>query len=69
MMLFFSMNCTNINQFIDVDDMLTVEAGASKQQLLSSIGKPSMVRAGLVLNNKDVHEVWVYKVKKNQAGT
>tara|TARA_B100000287_G_C20349187_1_gene669060 strand:- start:184 stop:699 length:516 start_codon:yes stop_codon:yes gene_type:complete len=65
MMLFFSMNCTNINQFIDVDDMLTVKAGASKQQLLSSIGKPSMVRAGLVLNNKDLHEVWVYKVKEN----
>lgn len=62
---FISMNCTNINQFIDVDDMLTVKAGASKQQLITSIGKPSMVRAGLMLNNKDVHEVWVYRVKKN----
>ena len=59
------MNCANINQFIDVDDMLTVQAGVSKQELLTSIGKPSMVRAGLMLNNKDLHEVWVYKVKEN----
>ena len=59
------LNCTNITQFIDVDDMLTVKAGASKQQLLTNIGKPSMVRAGIVLNNKDVHEIWVYKVQKD----
>ena len=62
---FLSFNCANITQYIDVDDMLTVKAGASKQQLLTSIGKPSMVRAGLMLNNKDLHEVWVYKVKEN----
>ena len=60
-----SFNCASITQFIDVDDMLTVEAGASKQEILSGVGKPTMVRAGIVLNNKDIHEVWVYKVKKN----
>ena len=62
---FLSLNCANITQYIDVDDMLTVKAGVSKEQLLTSIGKPSMVRAGLMLNNKDLHEVWVYKVKEN----
>ena len=60
-----SFRCASITQFIDVDDMLTVKAGASKQEILGSVGKPSMVRAGIVLNNKEVHEVWVYKVKKN----
>jgi len=58
-------NCTNITQFIDVDDMLTVKAGLSKEQLKTNIGKPTMVRAGIKLRNNDVHEIWVYKVRKN----
>tara|TARA_Y100001970_G_scaffold35732_1_gene44164 strand:- start:87 stop:623 length:537 start_codon:yes stop_codon:yes gene_type:complete len=61
----FFFNCVNITQFIDVDDMLLVKAGATKQQLLTTIGKPSMVRAGLRLKNNDVHEVWFYKVRKS----
>ena len=65
MIVFLSSGCVNIKQFIDVDDMLTVGAGSSKSQLLSSIGKPSMVRSGIKLKNGEVHEIWIYNVKKN----
>ena len=57
--------CVNIKQFIDVDDMLTINAGSTKDEVYNNIGKPSMVRAGLKLKNGDIHEVWVYNVKNN----
>lgn len=58
-------SCVNVKQFIDVDDMLTIKPGSTKDEIYNSIGKPSMVRAGLKLKNGDIHEVWVYNVKKN----
>ena len=57
--------CVNIKQFIDVDDMLTIKADFTKDQVYNSIGKPSMVRAGLKLKSGDIYEVWVYNVKKS----
>ena len=63
--IFLSSGCANIKQFIDVDDMLTVGAGSSKSQIISSIGKPSMVRSGIKLKNGEVHEIWIYNVKKS----
>jgi|TARA_B110000914_G_C15364912_1_gene400373 hypothetical protein len=63
--IFLSSGCANIKQFIDVDDMLTVGAGSNKSQILSTIGKPSMVRSGIKLKNGEVHEIWIYNVKKN----
>jgi len=57
--------CANTKQFIDVDDMLKVNAGSTKNQVLTTIGKPNMVRAGIKLKNGDIHEVWVYDVKRN----
>ena len=63
--IFLSSGCANIKQFIDVDDMLTVGAGSSKSQIISSIGKPSLVRSGIKLKNGEVHEIWIYNVKKS----
>jgi len=58
--------CSSSHQFIDVDDALLIKPGMSKADVRSTLGKPTEVRAGIVLTNNDVIELWGYQMKEQQ---
>lgn len=52
-----------VEQFIDVDETLNLYPKMTKREARTMLGKPSEVRAGIVLNNGTVYEVWAYTVR------
>ena len=58
--------CSSSHQFIDVDDALLIKPGMSKTDVRRTLGKPTEVRAGIVLKNDDVIELWGYQMKNMQ---
>lgn len=65
-MILILIGCSSSHQFIDVDDALLIKPGMSKADVRSTLGKPTEVRAGIVLTNNDVIELWGYQMKEQQ---
>ena len=59
--------CSATHQFIDVDETLLINPGMSKSDIRAALGKPTEVRAGIVLENGKVIEIWRYQVKEMQT--
>jgi len=53
-----------LTQFIDVDETLTLFPKMTKREVRSNLGKPVEVRAGLVLGDGTVYEIWLYHVRQ-----
>lgn len=62
----FLVGCSSSHQFIDVDEALLIKPGMSKSDARVILGKPTEVRAGIVLKNNDVIELWRYQMKEMQ---
>ena len=62
----FLIGCSSSHQFIDVDEALLIKPGMSKAEIRTTLGKPTEVRAGIVLKNNDVIELWRYQMKEMQ---
>ncbi|MDD5674711.1 MAG: hypothetical protein PHC61_11145 [Chitinivibrionales bacterium] len=51
-----------IHHFIDVDEMAKLFPKMPKRDVKLNLGEPLEMRAGLVLSNGEVYEVWLYTV-------
>ena len=50
-------------QFIDVDDTLLIKPDMSRNDVLEIIGKPTAVKSGILYDDGNLYEMWLYKVK------
>ena len=50
-------------QFIDVDDTLLIRPDMSRNDVLEIIGKPTAVKSGILYDDGNLYEMWLYKVK------
>ena len=50
-------------QFIDVDDTLLIRPDMSRNDVLEIIGKPTAVKSGIQMDDGNLYEMWLYKVK------
>jgi hypothetical protein len=50
-------------QFIDVDDTLLIKPDMSRNDVLEIIGKPTAVKSGILYDDGNLYEMWLYQVK------
>ena len=62
-LLFISCTLAPELQFIDVDDTLLIRPDMSRNDVLEIIGKPTAVKSGILYDDGNLYEMWLYKVK------
>lgn len=60
-------SCALIKPFIDVDETLLLSPRMTKNTVLQYVGTPVEVRAGILLADSNVVEIWLYNVKEKLA--
>ena len=52
-----------LEPFVDIDETIQLTPRMNQDRVLDILGQPLEVRAGLLLNNDDLLEIWVYNVR------